>query len=58
MSRLNDLDVASRLHFMEPQWNPAVESQAIGRLMRMGQDKRVCIVRYIMKGSIEGVSEA
>ncbi|KAH6681052.1 P-loop containing nucleoside triphosphate hydrolase protein [Plectosphaerella plurivora] len=50
---LNDLDVASRLHFMEPQWNPAVESQAVGRLLRLGQEKQVCIVRYVVKDSIE-----
>lgn len=41
---------------MEPQWNPAVESQAIGRLLRLGQEKQVRIVRYIVKGSIEEVS--
>jgi len=40
---------------MEPQWNPTVESQAIGRALRMGQKKQVTIVRYCMKGTVEEV---
>ncbi|CAG9987784.1 unnamed protein product [Clonostachys byssicola] len=50
---LNDLSIASRVHFLEPQWNPSIESQAIGRVLRLGQEEEVCIVRYIVKGSIE-----
>ncbi|CAG9945357.1 unnamed protein product [Clonostachys rosea f. rosea IK726] len=50
---LNDLSIASRVHFLEPQWNPSIESQAIGRVLRLGQEKEVCIVRYIVEGSIE-----
>lgn len=52
---LNDLSVASRVHFLEPQWNPSVESQAVGRVLRIGQERKCHIVRYIMKGSIEKV---
>ena len=40
---------------MEPQWNPTIESQAIGRALRMGQKKQVTIVRYCMKGTVEEV---
>lgn len=54
--RLNDLSVASRVHLIEPQWNPSVERQAIGRVIRLGQEREVKILRYIMKGSIEEVN--
>ncbi|KAH7329591.1 SNF2 family N-terminal domain-containing protein [Stachybotrys elegans] len=50
---LNDLSVASRVHILEPQWNPSTESQAIGRVFRLGQEKRICVIRYIMEKSIE-----
>ncbi|KAH7163351.1 SNF2 family N-terminal domain-containing protein, partial [Dactylonectria estremocensis] len=53
---LNDLSVASRVHLLEPQWNPSVERQAIGRVIRLGQEREVKIIRYIMCGSIEEVS--
>lgn len=52
---LNDLSVASRVHFLEPQWNPSVESQAVGRVLRLGQERECHVVRYLMKGSIEKV---
>jgi SNF2 family DNA or RNA helicase len=52
--RLN-LTVANRVHIIEPQWNPTVESQAIGRVMRIGQQKQVYVTRYIVKNSIEEV---
>ncbi|KAH8688376.1 SNF2 family N-terminal domain-containing protein [Ilyonectria robusta] len=54
---LNDLSVASRVHLIEPQWNPSVERQAIGRVIRLGQEREVNILRYIMKGSIEELVE-
>lgn len=54
---LNDLSVASRVHFLEPQWNPSIESQAVGRVLRLGQEKKCYIVRYVMKGSIEKVRQ-
>ncbi|KAF9768233.1 hypothetical protein IL306_014490 [Fusarium sp. DS 682] len=38
---------------MEPQWNPSVESQAIGRVARLGQNKEVTIVHYIVRGTVE-----
>lgn len=39
---------------MEPQWNPAAEAQAIDRVHRLGQEKAVVTVRYIMNDSFEG----
>ena len=34
-------------------WNPAVESQAIGRAHRMGQEQKVEVYRLITRGTIE-----
>ena len=34
-----------------------VESQAIARVNRMGQERIVRVVRYIMKGTVEQVRE-
>ncbi|KAI1451391.1 SNF2 family N-terminal domain-containing protein [Annulohypoxylon moriforme] len=48
-----NLAIASRIYLLEPQWNPSIESQAIGRALRLGQTAEVVIVRYIMIGTIE-----
>lgn len=53
-SRLN-LTAASRIHLVEPQWNPSVESQAIGRVVRLGQQRNVTVLRYIVKDTVEEV---
>ncbi|KAK5401900.1 hypothetical protein LTR06_010818 [Exophiala xenobiotica] len=50
---LNNLSVANRIHILEPQWNPSIESQAIGRVLRLGQTKTVSVVRYIVKDTVE-----
>ena len=55
ITRLN-LTVANYVHIVEPQWNPAVEEQAIARALRMGQSRPVTVVRYVVKNSIEEVS--
>ncbi|KAJ4382527.1 hypothetical protein N0V85_008549 [Neurospora sp. IMI 360204] len=47
---------ASHVHIIEPQWNPSVEEQAIGRARRMGQTKEVVVTRYITTGTVEQVS--
>ena len=52
--RLN-LAVASRIYLLEPQWNPSIESQAIGRALRLGQTAQVVIIRYIMMHTVEEV---
>jgi SNF2 family DNA or RNA helicase len=54
MNSLN-LAVASRIYLLEPQWNPAIELQAIGRALRLGQTDQVTIVRYIMMNTVEDV---
>jgi hypothetical protein len=38
---------------MEPCFNPALESQAIGRVHRLGQTREVEITRFIVEDSIE-----
>ncbi|KAI9150829.1 matrix-associated actin-dependent regulator [Paramyrothecium foliicola] len=48
-----NLAVASRVYLLEPQWNPSIEAQAIGRALRLGQTDHVVILRYIMKGTVE-----
>lgn len=48
-----NLTVATRVHILEPQWNPAVEKQAIGRVVRLGQEQNATIIRYSVKGSVE-----
>ncbi|KAI1057484.1 hypothetical protein LB507_011600 [Fusarium sp. FIESC RH6] len=47
------LTAASRAYLMEPQWNPAIEEQALSRIHRIGQTKSVTTVRFIMDNSIE-----
>jgi SWI/SNF-related matrix-associated actin-dependent regulator of chromatin subfamily A3 len=42
---------------MEPQWNPSLERQAIGRAVRLGQTKEVKVVKYITAVSIEEVHD-
>ncbi|KAF2492843.1 hypothetical protein BU16DRAFT_620161 [Lophium mytilinum] len=48
-----NLTVANRVHILEPQWNPSVEKQAIERVMRLGQEKKVTIVRYLDEHTVE-----
>ncbi|EEU36130.1 uncharacterized protein NECHADRAFT_53012, partial [Fusarium vanettenii 77-13-4] len=49
------LTAADRVHIVEPQWNPSVEQQAIGRALRIGQKRKVTIVKYIVQNTVEEV---
>lgn len=40
------------IHF-DPWWNPAVEEQATDRAYRIGQKRKVQVIKYVMKDSIE-----
>jgi SWI/SNF-related matrix-associated actin-dependent regulator of chromatin subfamily A3 len=48
------LPMANHVFILEPQWNPAVEKQAIGRVLRLGQERPVTVTRFIMRNTIEG----
>ena len=48
-----NLTAADYVFLLDPWWNPAVESQAIDRTHRIGQDKHVIAYRIIAKDTIE-----
>lgn len=48
-----DLTAASRAYLMEPHWNPSVEQQALARIYRVGQQRPVTTVRYVVRDSFE-----
>ncbi|XP_067932031.1 DNA excision repair protein ERCC-6-like isoform X3 [Watersipora subatra] len=47
------LTAADRVVIFDPSWNPATDSQAVDRAFRIGQQKNVCIYRFISCGTIE-----
>ncbi len=48
-----NLTAADYVYIVDPWWNPAVETQAIDRAHRIGQDKHVIAYRMICKNTIE-----
>ncbi|ODS84088.1 MAG: hypothetical protein ABS46_04780 [Cytophagaceae bacterium SCN 52-12] len=48
-----NLTAASYVFLIDPWWNPAVESQAVDRVHRIGQDKTVIAIRLVCPGTIE-----
>jgi DNA repair and recombination RAD54-like protein len=42
-----------RLVLFDPDWNPASDKQAAGRIWREGQKRRCFIYRFMSSGSIE-----
>lgn len=48
-----NLTAADYVFLIDPWWNPAVESQAIDRCYRIGQEKHVMAYRMICKDTIE-----
>lgn len=44
-----NLTVATRCYILDPWWNPAVESQAIQRIHRLGQTEAVEVFRLIVE---------
>jgi len=51
-----DLTAGSRAYLFEPHWNPMIEEQALCRVHRVGQQRKVTTVRYLIRGSFEEVS--
>lgn len=50
-----DMRAASRVYFLSPVLNPQVEAQAIGRVRRISQQKRVTVETLVLKDSLEEV---
>ncbi|MCX6855740.1 MAG: SNF2-related protein [Verrucomicrobia bacterium] len=48
-----NLTAADHVILLDPWWNPAVESQAIDRAHRIGQQRPVTVYRLIVRDSIE-----
>lgn len=48
-----NLVCAQQAFLMDPWWSFAIESQAIDRIHRMGQELNIRVVRFIMEGSVE-----
>lgn len=46
------------MHIVEPQWNPAIEEQAITRVVRMEQTRPVTVFKYTMAESVEQVTSS
>ncbi|CAH9072757.1 unnamed protein product [Cuscuta europaea] len=53
-----NLTAACNAFVLDPWWNPAVEEQAVMRVHRIGQTKKVTIKRFIVKGTVEERMEA
>ncbi|KAH9254669.1 hypothetical protein BASA81_007436 [Batrachochytrium salamandrivorans] len=48
-----NLTCANVVVLLDPWWSPAVESQAIGRLHRMGQTKPVTVLRFLAADTVD-----
>ncbi|MCM8526570.1 MAG: DEAD/DEAH box helicase, partial [Lentisphaeraceae bacterium] len=48
-----NLTAADYVFLMDPWWNPAIESQAIDRAYRIGQDKHVIACKFITRDTVE-----
>ena len=48
-----NLMCANHIIFLDPRYNPSLDNQAIGRCLRIGQNKTVYVTRLIIKQTIE-----
>ncbi len=48
-----NLTAADTVIIVDPWWNPMAENQAIDRVYRIGQTKKVMVYKIITKGSVE-----
>jgi len=48
-----NLTAAGYVFLLDPWWNPAVESQAIDRAHRIGQENKVIIYKFITRNTVE-----
>ena len=52
-----NLQTYSEVYFTSPHWNPAVESQAIGRCHRIGQTKPVEVFKFISISPVKSIEQ-
>lgn len=50
-----NLQTANHVYIMSPNWNPAVEYQAIGRAFRTGQQKDVFVTKFCISSGNEKI---
>merc|ERR1712228_172116 len=48
-----NLMCANHIIFLEPRYNPGLDNQAIGRVWRIGQNKKVYVIRLILEDTVE-----
>ena len=48
-----NLTAADTVILVDPWWNPMIENQAVDRVHRMGQTRKVLVYKMITKGSVE-----
>lgn len=48
-----NLTAADYVFILDPWWNPAVESQAVDRAYRIGQENKVFIYKFITRDTVE-----
>ena len=48
-----NLNSASRVIMLDMWWNPAIEEQAIDRVHRIGQTRRVVVHKLMIKNSVD-----
>lgn len=48
-----NLTEADHCILLDPWWNPATEAQAVDRVHRIGQTRKVIVYRYVASGTIE-----
>ncbi|KAG0266325.1 DNA helicase rad5 [Actinomortierella ambigua] len=48
-----NLTAANRVFMLDPWWNYAIESQAIDRVHRIGQQRPVVVKRFIVRNTVE-----
>ena len=48
-----NLTAADAVLIADPWWNPAAEAQAASRAHRIGQDRPVTVVRFVVRGTVE-----
>lgn len=48
-----NLTEADHCILLDPWWNPATEAQAVDRVHRIGQTRKVMVYRYVASGTIE-----